>query len=563
LVVLVQAGAHGGVVEDFEDAALKPKVWTVNFPGERASAEVLESGAHGGKRGLVLRYAFDTVGQFQYLGIPTKVRIEGPAGALRFWLRGDGSRCSYGVQVTDCGGETHQFSQRFGQCGIIDFKGWREVVVDLTKPHETWGGDKNGRLDFPITGVAFTVGQPVEDGARKAIKGELAFDDLRVDAEKAAERWRPQLSVKAPAYGGTVRGDTLVRIGAGGFGKITARCIKADGLRGADAVVAEVKPDGGGEAGFMFPADDFPHGPITLRLHGEGDGIEDNCYLQLYNLGGAPWKEGMPRTPPPAARGMRLVFADDFNGSPTISTTNPAATYYDHKPGGGDFSSLPFAGFQTEANPFFQTETWLRIRASEAAHSAGLLSSLKPDGSGVTAAAPCYFECRFIGPNAPGTWPAFWLLTDYIYERGSGGKPPVDELDIIEAYGGEGPGRPNAGDAYMVTPHAWEQGEPGKALEKAAFEAMRNPVRMGTKGVGSAWFEAFHTYGCKITETDTIYYCDDVEVGRHATLPESRRRRFFFLINLATGGGWPVDLSRYGGTADMYVDYVRVYQGGR
>jgi hypothetical protein len=32
------------------------------------------------------------------------------------------------------------------------------------------------------------------------------------------------------------------------------------------------------------------------------------------------------------------------------------------------------------------------------------------------------------------------------------------------------------------------------------------------------------------------------------------------LINLATGGRWPVDLSRYG-MADMYVDYVRVYQG--
>ena len=30
-----------------------------------------------------------------------------------------------------------------------------------------------------------------------------------------------------------------------------------------------------------------------------------------------------------------------------------------------------------------------------------------------------------------------------------------------------------------------------------------------------------------------------------------------------TGGGWPVDLSRYNGLADMYVDYVRVYQQER
>ena len=37
----------------------------------------------------------------------------------------------------------------------------------------------------------------------------------------------------------------------------------------------------------------------------------------------------------------------------------------------------------------------------------------------------------------------------------------------------------------------------------------------------------------------------------------------YFLINLATGGGWPVDLSRYNGIADMYVDYVRVYSGNQ
>ena len=88
---------------------------------------------------------------------------------------------------------------------------------------------------------------------------------------------------------------------------------------------------------------------------------------------------------------------------------------------------------------------------------------------------------------------------------------------------------------------------------------MHDPIHMNR--VGAAWFETFHTYGCKITETDTIYYCDDIEVGRHATLPLSKREPFFFLINLATGGGWPVDLSRYHGTADLYVDYVRVYAG--
>ena len=35
------------------------------------------------------------------------------------------------------------------------------------------------------------------------------------------------------------------------------------------------------------------------------------------------------------------------------------------------------------------------------------------------------------------------------------------------------------------------------------------------------------------------------------------------MINLGTGGGWPVNLSRYNGLADMYVDYVRVYSSAQ
>ena len=112
----------------------------------------------------------------------------------------------------------------------------------------------------------------------------------------------------------------------------------------------------------------------------------------------------------------------------------------------------------------------------------------------------------------------------------------------------------------MITPHCWNQGEEGKALEKKAFDGMHNPIHMQKAGIPSTWFETFHVYGCKVTETDTIYYCDDIEVGRHATLPVCRQRPLFFMINLATGGGWPVDLSRINGLADMYVDYVRVYK---
>jgi hypothetical protein len=560
------AAAAPVMLLDFERGAAAPTVWVVNIPNANASVRLSTEQPHDGRQCLKLHYRFVATGQFQYLGMPNKVNVQTPVAVLRYWLKGDNSQCSYGVQVTDAGGETHQYSKNTGQCGLIDFTGWKEVVIDLTSGHETWGGDQNRKLDYPLTAITLTVGQPTDNGTLLAAEGDLCFDSLSVDSEKATEEGAGRrVSVVTPEYGSNVKGDTIVTLAAPGFASVTVECWQQGGGFGADSTVATVALDAQGNSSFVFPADQYPHGPITVRISGVSGGVQDNCYLQLYNLGGVSWNEGLPKDPPPAAQGMALVFADDFNEPLSISSTDPAATYYDHKPPNGwqDFSVHTFAGYNSRQNPFAQVDTYLRIRASDKTHSAGLISSLKNDASGITARAPCYFECRFLAPNAIGTWPAFWLMTDYMTDYVQGRKVPCDEIDIIEAYGGEGPHTPNAFDTYMITPHCWDQGDAGKAIEKAAYEGLHNPIRMSRFGIPCAWYEAFHLYGCKITETDTIYYCDNIEVGRHPTLPLSKQSPFFFMINLATGGGWPVDLSRYHGRADMYVDYVRVYQEKR
>lgn len=371
------------------------------------------------------------------------------------------------------------------------------------------------------------------------------------------------VQVTSPPYCSTIQGDTTIAITAAGFNTVTVRCWKQGDGFGTDSTVGQVTMDAEGQGTIVFPADEYPHGPITVTLTGESRTGKDNCYLQLYNQGGVSWNEGLPEDPCQAA-GMKLVFADDFNEPLSISSTDPNATYYDHKPPNGwqDFSVHTFTGNDSRKSPFTHIDSYLRIRASDKTRSSGLICSIKNDGSGITASAPCYFECRFLGPNAIGTWPAFWLMTDCmaIYEP-LRDKTPCDELDIIEAYGGEGPKAPNAGDGYMIAPHCWNQGDEGKAIEKKAYEGLHNPVRMHKLGIPSTWFETFHTYGCKITDANTIYYCDNVEVGRHPTLPLSKEQPLFFMVNLATGGGWPVDLSRYNGLADMYIDYIRVYQG--
>ena len=546
------------MVQNFELDTSLPRVWVVNIPNEYASVKLSGDAPYEGKRSLKLHYHFTGRGEFQYIGIPNKVNIQTPVHKLLYRLRGDNSGCSYGVQLVDVSGETHQY-----KIGIIDFTNWKEIVIDLDAPHETWGGDKNGKLDYPLSAITFTVSQPT-DKAKLPIESEVAFDALRVDSDKsAAETLGSFISVISPAYGSSVRGNTTITLAAPGYKSVTVKCWKQGGTFGSDSTVATITLDAKGSGSFVFPADSYPHGPVTVRIAGTGGTLHDNCYLQLYNKGGVSWNEGIPKSAPPAARGMALVFADDFKGPLSISSTDLKAVYYDHKPPNGsqDFSTLTFTGHDSPANPFMQIDSYLRIRASEKTHSAGLLSSLKNDGSGIKVTLPCYFECRFIGPNAIGTWPAFWLMTDYMSDyKLKGDKTPVDELDIIEAYGGEGPHEPNADDTYMITPHAWNQGDIGKSLETKAFESMHNPTHMRKSGIPSTWFETFHTYGCKITAADTIYYCDNIEVGRHATLPTCKERPLFFMINLATGGGWPVDLSRYDGVADMYVDYVRVYK---
>jgi hypothetical protein len=336
----------------------------------------------------------------------------------------------------------------------------------------------------------------------------LALTLLVAVSAGAAERKNPKvpaarenpIRVSSPAYCADIKGDTMIDIVAPGFTKVTARCWKQGAGFGLDSVIGEVTLNERGRGSVVFPAEQYPHGPVTVRISGGTGGVQDNCYLQLYNQGGVSWGEGMPGEPPPAAAGMKLVFADDFDRPLSIGD-DPQATYYDHKPPNGseDFSTIPFTSFDRPNNPFGRADTYLRIRASEPARSAGLISSLKRDGSGITARVPCYFECRFTAPNAIGAWPAFWLMT-----VGQPGDPGVDELDVIEAYGGEGPHEPNAKDTYMVTPHAWGQPAIQKAIADQAFKAM-NPVRMNKAGIPPAWYETSHTYGCKITPADTIY----------------------------------------------------------
>jgi hypothetical protein len=304
---------------------------------------------------------------------------------------------------------------------------------------------------------------------------------------------------------------------------------------------------------------------MNVRIYSQNKkGEKDVFELQLYNKGGVSWNQGIPNAIPVAAKGLRLVFEDDFRGPLSISNDGRNARYNSHKPraGKGDFSGWKFADADGANNPFRQVDDYLVIQARKkpgTEGSTGLIASVNRDGEGFWAKAPCYLECRFTAQSAPGTWPAFWTINridpapgERVDEPGL----PGDELDIIEAYGGLGKGNPNH-PGYSIVSHYWGQTNPDGTPKKSHSRV----VPMMELGGKSYWSTTFHTYGVYIGLEETVYYFDNIEVLRHPTNKYSRDYPHVFLINYAIGGisGWPVDLERYGNGTDMYIDYVRVF----
>lgn len=412
---------------------------------------------------------------------------------------------------------------------------------------------------FFVIGTVLGAGMAFSQDSRPRsgpINGYREFNYGQVD--EGVEQWTQAIRVLEPELRSEVRGDVTVRLRAPGMTEVTALCWQQTAPTNRWGTDVNLTPDGvsldsAGSGTFVFPAEQFPHGPVTVRIYAHnGKDRKDIFELQLFNVGGVVWNQGIPQHNPPAAKGLELIYADDFDGPLSISNDGRGATYMAHKPGGGDFSGWPFSDVLGDGKPFGQKETWLRIAARKDEESpkgrTGIIASVNRGFEGIWAKVPCYLECRFTAQSAIGTWPAFWTLAL--------GDEGTDELDIVEAYGGKGKGNPNH-PGYSIVSHFWRQKNPD-GTNKKDFHTRVPMMELGGK---SYWSTTFHTYAVCVGPDDTVYYFDDIEVLRHPTNSVSRRYPHFFMVNYAIGGisRWPIDLERYGNGSDMWVDYVRVY----
>ena len=145
-----------------------------------------------------------------------------------------------------------------------------------------------------------------------------------------------------------------------------------------------------------------------------------------------------------------------------------------------------------------------------------------------------YFEMRAKFPEGPGTWPAFWLLSQAdLTDK----KRTAFEVDIVEQYGREP-------DILHTTLHWW-------------FPDKRHNS-VGDQFDVPDMFKDFHRYGFLWDEEKMVWYFDGVELWRQPTPPEAKTP-MYVLINLALGSGWPIDKTP--NPSQMLVDYVRVYAG--
>jgi len=233
-------------------------------------------------------------------------------------------------------------------------------------------------------------------------------------------------------------------------------------------------------------------------------------------------------------KGYKLTFNEEFEKL-DVSAWGPGTRWISHTPYGGDFGDAGFAD-PGPSTPFSVKDGILTIRAKkvDGKWKSGLLASVDPKGNGFSQRFG-YFEMRAKLPKGDGIWPAFWMA-DATNLKTPTPKVTNIEIDVLEQYG-------LATQAMHSTLHWWRADGTHSAVATTAY------VKDMT--------DDYHNYGLMWTKENLIWYFDGVEMFRTSTPTELQSHEEYMMVNLALGGGWPID--KVPDPSDMLVEYVRAY----
>jgi hypothetical protein len=231
---------------------------------------------------------------------------------------------------------------------------------------------------------------------------------------------------------------------------------------------------------------------------------------------------------------MHVTFNERFR-TLGVSPWGPGSEWIAHTPWAGDFGGAIFDN-PGPHGPFAITADGLTITAQQDSHGkwhSGLLSTLQPPKNAQTGFSQKYgyFEICAKFPSGSGVWPAFWLVGQK--QNGTSG-----EFDVVEFYG-------QFPTKFHTTLHVW--GTPEKSF------GLGHVINVPPGQLSNQ----FNTYGALFTPTVIKTYFNRHEVWETPATPEFQQP-MFILLDLALGGGWPID--QLHGPQVMQVRYIRVYQ---
>lgn len=354
------------------------------------------------------------------------------------------------------------------------------------------------------------------------------------------------LSVVCPQVGAAIEGSTnVIMAGSPGEEIVLRGLTRDDSATIAESVIASGAIGSDGFVNLQFDAEELPQGPTAVRAEYVDRGGSRPVHLQLVNRSGwvVPQVDSAPN-------GMTLQWDEDFDRPLSASKTGTGAEYTASKPdrwGPSEFGEASFVDPASGPDSLVTVDdNYLRIRAQPRPAGdvggwgqrfyGGSLSSMAVGGAGF-AAQYGYFEARMLGAPGPGAWSAFWLLDS---EDATSRGEITGEIDIVELYGHE-----TIGGCFSL--HNYVDGEDVDDVVDCSSDTGFHD-----------WAMQWHNYGARVSPGSVTYYIDGVEVAQASGL-RSHRLPYYFMTNLALGGGWPIELDATAGTADLYVDWIRVY----
>ncbi len=251
-----------------------------------------------------------------------------------------------------------------------------------------------------------------------------------------------------------------------------------------------------------------------------------------------------------APPGWKLIWSDEFN-SPDNSPVD--SSKWALETGGNGWGNQELEYYTARPDNAIQQGGNLVIRAIEEKYtgSDGVsrnYTSARLKTEGQFSQKYGRFEARIKIPRGQGIWPAFWMLGDDIGKRGW---PKCGEIDIMENIGKE-----------PALIHGTIHG-PGYSGDKGPSAAYAFPA-------DHPFADDFHVYAVEWEKKAVRFYVDDrlYATRTPADLPKGTKwvyqHKFFLLLNVAVGGGWPGSPDRSTVFPQtMLVDYVRVYERSR